>query len=172
VLDIGAGGMNSSFEMLRRGANRVYVIDRQPFGFDGWGENLEVLVRIQARRYGIDRERIQAYNATIGEENPEIPKVSQAYFFFPYPDMLMSAEGLKPIIEYAGDHLTFGGALTIITEIPREDIMMPMIRGLEGKIRTIGGKEPLIFYYKTKKHLYRIRPIVSRSLTEITYGKQ
>ena len=66
----------------------MYVVDREPFSMPMISdEDLEVLVQMQARNQGIDRERIEVHRAEIGNQYPEVPEVTQAYFFFPNPAM-------------------------------------------------------------------------------------
>jgi len=178
ILEFGAGGMSSSFDMVSAGAETVYVLEHNPFALSHWKpEELDELLRMKAECKEVDRSKVVVEERYVGGEDKSSLSQSfdQSYFFFPNVVLVGKYPGGKDdperrrvfeeIVEFAYSHLVDGGQFMVVTEMDAPYIHEVLIDGFERTFERLPGSERRIDNRK------RIRPVSSLALTVLKYEK-
>lgn len=132
ILEIGAGGFHSTFDLIRRGASVVHTYEHSPFGIPA--APLDVfgpLIKLQS-----SRKKTSLENITIVAEAAKLgaPDISEgvpydlAYFFFPDVSLIIRHTPLTgfcdetayaSLLEFVCHHLNGGGVFRVISELPQ-----------------------------------------------------
>lgn len=186
VLEFGAGGMSSSFDMVAKGAKLVYVMEYRPFGLVLWKpEELDELLMMKAECKAVDRNRVVVETKYVGGSDRNIlsQRFEQAYFFFPDASLVgtFPEDGdnkrrrgvFAEIVKFAYINLVEGGCFTIVTEVNIPYINEVLIDGFK---RTFERRSGSLLYTEEQRVNHdnsyeRIRPASSLALTVLKYEK-
>ncbi len=192
ILDIGAGCLNSSFDLALGGASQVVAVEPYPFrihdtGSRSYPEMIRSIAKYLATKRGLEDlpQNLKLFARSLGGYIPKhLGKFERAFFFFPpvplvgnYPeyDVLEIEEEFEGLVQSVCYVLTPEGKLSIVTEVPSDKIRGVEVLGFERSVREYTGRalyseRQRLTNWKEREDPEPIRPASSLALTVVEYS--
>ena len=186
ILEFGAAGMTSSFDLVAAGAELVYVLEFNPFGLVLWTkEELDELLSMKAKCKSVDRNKVVVEPRYVGGDDDSLlsQEFDRSYYFFPdaslvgtFPedgDNKRRRNVFSEIVKFAYNHLVESGYFMVVTEVDVPYINEVLIEGFK---RTFERKPGSLLYTEKQRvehdnSFERVRPASSLALTVLKYEK-